>query len=276
MKLRYYAKRLLQRAANLAGYDLVPKNPDVVLLELLQTQEELHRHAGDVLRWGERLPHAAAHHHLRELLRLHRIDLVVDVGANRGQFGKLIRKLGYRGEIVSFEPQSAIRESLAHAAGLDGNWQVRPEAVAARSGEAVLHLYASDFLSSLHEVSPDALHRTSSDLRRTGTETVPLISLDEIWPQLTKGSRRRVLLKTDTQGHDQEVFRGCTESLPDVQAVMTEGSAIPIYQESPRFPEIMNHLEGKGFAISGIFPIAHRAHDLALIEVDCYFTRPAK
>ena len=40
--------------------------------------------------------------HLENIFKLYRIDVVLDVGANTGQFATLIREMGYRGDIYSF------------------------------------------------------------------------------------------------------------------------------------------------------------------------------
>ena len=42
--------------------------------------------------------------HLGLILRQRAIDLVIDVGANAGQFGAGLRRIGYQGRILSFEP----------------------------------------------------------------------------------------------------------------------------------------------------------------------------
>ncbi|MFZ0497148.1 MAG: hypothetical protein WBE80_05265 [Methylocella sp.] len=45
------------------------------------------------------------------LMRDRKITLVLDIGANKGQYGKSLRDtIGYKGRIVSFEP---LREAFA-------------------------------------------------------------------------------------------------------------------------------------------------------------------
>jgi len=42
--------------------------------------------------------------HLKRMLDRHRITTVLDIGANVGGFGLLLRRIGFAGRIVSFEP----------------------------------------------------------------------------------------------------------------------------------------------------------------------------
>ena len=41
---------------------------------------------------------------LKKLLEFKKIDFVIDVGANEGRYGKMLREIGYKGKIISFEP----------------------------------------------------------------------------------------------------------------------------------------------------------------------------
>ncbi len=56
------------------------------------------------------------------LMTLLGIDLVIDVGVNRGQFGLEIRRAGYGGRIVSIEPLIEPHRHLSRLAANDGRW----------------------------------------------------------------------------------------------------------------------------------------------------------
>ena len=42
-------------------------------------------------------------------------DLVLDIGANKGQFGTFLYDLGYNGKMISFEPILEMHKSLTEA-----------------------------------------------------------------------------------------------------------------------------------------------------------------
>lgn len=65
-------------------------------------------------------------HPRRDLLRFlveRQITLVLDVGANAGQYARGLRDLGYRGRIVSFEPLAETFAAQKDAATGDKQWQ---------------------------------------------------------------------------------------------------------------------------------------------------------
>ena len=69
-----------------------------------------------------RKKHPTSSTHIMNLINQYRIDLVLDVGANQGQFGKMLRYEGYKGEIHSFEPVSRTFERLGEACFKDQKW----------------------------------------------------------------------------------------------------------------------------------------------------------
>jgi 2-polyprenyl-3-methyl-5-hydroxy-6-metoxy-1,4-benzoquinol methylase len=60
--------------------------------------------------------------YIRKLIDEFQISLILDVGANVGQFAMSMRELGYTGTLVSFEPVAAQFATLKAAAEGDPNW----------------------------------------------------------------------------------------------------------------------------------------------------------
>ena len=89
-------------------------------------------------------------------LRQRGVSVVLDVGANEGQFARELRDWGYRGRIVSFEPIPAVAATLREQAAHDPAWEVRECALGREAGTATLHVSALSVFSSLRGVLPSA------------------------------------------------------------------------------------------------------------------------
>jgi FkbM family methyltransferase len=270
--LSSWLKSLIRRL----GFELMKRSDDPVLEELLLVHRELRLAPQDTLRWDDRLPQPACWSHLRNLLREMKIDLVLDVGANTGQFGRRLRHLGYHGDIISFEPSSAARTALLAAAAGDQRWTIRAEAVGREPGHAQLSIFRDSTFSSLRAINARGRERFGDLVQLVGEETVEVVTLDSICPSLVPGGSRRILLKTDTQGFDLEVLRGASETLKAAVVVLSEATTLPIYESAPQLEELLQTLKRAGFTPSGFYPIGRQAPpSLALIELDCFFVRNA-
>ena len=80
---------------------------------------------------------------LQSVLEGAHIDLVIDVGANEGQFARGLRRF-YRGEIMSFEPVSSVFEKLAATASADPLWQVHKLALGSEEDETQVEAFYGD------------------------------------------------------------------------------------------------------------------------------------
>ena len=68
--------------------------------------------------------HPSLEAHLGVLFKQIGVNLVLDVGANTGQYANLLRKNGYKGHIFSFEPISKNVAILELKAKDDPRWHI--------------------------------------------------------------------------------------------------------------------------------------------------------
>ena len=220
------------------------------------------------------LRHYPGMRHTQRLFDLLGIDLVLDVGANAGQFRDFLRsQVGYGGRIVSFEPTPRLAEALAARAAADPLWSVEPRALGAVPGTAAFHVMENSEFSSFLTPRHDSTGLFTEMNRVRETVDVEVATLDAVLPALMAQHRAgAVYLKLDTQGFDLEAIKGAEASLPHIAALQTEASVRPIYQGAPSYSDVTDHLAARGFVVSGMFP-NNEGNFPELIEFDCLMIR---
>ncbi|OFX04266.1 MAG: hypothetical protein A3D94_17190 [Alphaproteobacteria bacterium RIFCSPHIGHO2_12_FULL_66_14] len=208
--------------------------------------------------------------HLRELLIRQRIDCVLDVGANIGQYHDFLRqRVLYEGLIVSFEPVARHVELLRERSRDDGNWHIEGYALGSQDGAMPINVMVSDQFSSFLEPDNAKVRDYAALNVPCAKETVTVRTLDVVLPVLQERlGFDRPYLKLDTQGFDIEVLRGGDDSLPTVRALQTEASVIGIYKGMPDYMDTLRYLGGRGFDITGLYAVS-RDSSLRLVEFDC-------
>jgi FkbM family methyltransferase len=205
----------------------------------------------------------------RELFERRGIDVVLDVGANAGQYGALLRREGYAGRLVSLEPLGEAYEALRRRAQADGGWTALQLAASDTDGEIVLH------------VTEDS--RSASVLRRNerfnatpgwaprGEERAPARRLAELAPELLRPGERPYL-KIDVQGYERQVIEGAGEALARFEGLELELSVIALYEGQTSLPEMLPLLAERGFRPLSLEPIL-LDDDGLLVELDGIFAR---
>jgi FkbM family methyltransferase len=258
---------LVRRRVRSDGYDLVDLATDVAIVtrRTLLGGERWQRDKHMFMWLGER--------HLAELLTRYEVNCVLDVGANAGQYATMLRRIGYRGHIVSFEPVPQFFTELAANAAPDARWSVHNLALGSADDTADMNV-TRNTLSSLLPASEYGERRFQS-LRRPATLRVPVRRLDGVLDEILPPGldRPRIFLKLDTQGYDVRAFEGLGERHRDVVAMQSEVALLRIYEGMPRLPEALSTYERAGFEVSGMFPVNRDGGTLRILEYDCLLVR---
>ena len=212
---------------------------------------------------------------LERFLRVFRVDCVFDVGANAGQYAMRLRDIGFRGLIISFEPNpDAVRELRAGAAG-DDRWIIKELALDECSRPVTFNVMKVSEFSSLHE--PD--HSGTNDFldlnrveRQLSLVTETLLT---VFPAMQAQYHFcRPFLKMDTQGHDLAVAKGAGNHLSQFVGLQSELSLTKLYKDQPDFAEVLTFYRDAGFNLSALVP-NNGGHFPDLNEVDCIMYNPA-
>ena len=212
---------------------------------------------------------------LRAMLAWHRVDLIFDVGANAGYFGReLRRQMRFTGRIVSFEPMKAAHERLSAEARKDPLWDVAPRAaIGAQEGTVSVNIARNSVSSSVLPMLSTHLQAAPGS-QYTDTETVPLTTLDALAPGYFP-EESIAFLKVDTQGYESEVLKGAPRTLSRVIGVQLELSLIPLYGGQLLMPELLEIMRDSGFDLWAITPAFTDPLSGRLLQVDAAFFRRA-
>jgi FkbM family methyltransferase len=240
--LRYAARNLLRRI----GVEVVPGQANSSLLAM----------------------------HLKLLFSELKINCVLDVGARCGEYGLYLRRNGYRGNIISFEPVPVNFTELAAAAAHDPHWHCCNYALGAEDSVASINVTKVTHLSSFRQpnAAAAALFGEAPEVERT--EKVEIRRLDSVLDTLPTRLDSRTYLKLDTQGWDLEVLAGAQRTLDCVAALQAEIAVQPIYAEMPLMQDSLSAIAGYGFTPSGFFPVTLDAA-MRVIELDLVAVRSA-
>ncbi len=214
-----------------------------------------------------RNPNLALDTHLKYIISQQNIDLVIDVGANSGQFGKLMRDIGYRGKIISFEPTKKAFEKLKSNA--DNNWDCYKIALGNEVGSKEIKVYALDLFSSFLNKTEYGLERFQSEVSNYDTELIDITTLDKF---LDGKIYNNIFLKMDTQGYDLEVFKGALNVRKNIKMLMTEVAFHKIYDGMPSYLDALSSYNKAGFQLTSIFPMNFN-QDSTIVEGDAVLVR---
>lgn len=195
--------------------------------------------------------------------------LLLDIGANIGEFTRDFLSLYRRGRSICFEPVAATFEILSRRFSGDSRVELRRTALREFDGASTIRLHADNTLATFTTFGAEAnqFYKTQS----ISSEQVPCSRLDGLGIQ-TDGTER-LFVKIDVQGLEVEVVRGASATLARADVVLVECSFAPEYVGmEASFPEVCRALHDHG-----LYPIVFQDYGRQLsnyaFERDVLFVR---
>lgn len=223
----------------------------------------------DSLWWqGLRKGVAAGVEHLA-LLQHMKINTIIDIGANRGQFALLARHCFPEAMIYSFEPLPEAAAICKELFSGDRQFALHVVAIGAKPGNATLHVSKRDDSSSLLPITDqqNILFPGTAQSRET------MVRIERL-SQCIKDKDVAIpaLLKIDVQGFELECLEGCAELLPRIMYVYVECSFLTLYAGQPLARDVVKWMSKNGFSLDGVYNVVYNGVGRA-IQADFLFLR---
>jgi FkbM family methyltransferase len=205
-------------------------------------------------------------------LAYHGIELLLDVGANIGQYAMSTRLEGYRGTIVSFEPLPDAYETLTDNSRKDTLWTVHPRcAVGSKPGVAEINISKDSYASSLLPILQTHIAAAPNSVF-IGKAKTDVITLDSVFDSYRKNAEK-TFLKIDTQGFEAEVLEGLSKNIQNIFSVQLELSIVPLYDNQALYPYVFTFFEQHGFLLWSLIPGTANTSTGQLLQFDAVFDR---
>jgi FkbM family methyltransferase len=185
----------------------------------------------------------------KALIDHNKIDLVLDVGGNVGQYVDEIRNdVKYGGLIYSFEPLNAAFEILKNKWNSDRNWRGINIGLGDFDGSTTINvsenLHSSSIMPMLaeHEKIDPHSHYVS-------TQKINVMQLDS-WMEKNDIRSNNILLKIDVQGFEPQVLSGAKKSFSKIRMIQLELSFTQLYAGETTLIPMLLLMEDIGFRLA--------------------------
>jgi FkbM family methyltransferase len=225
-----------------------------------------------VLRRALRHKVLPATEHLPVLRHLPEVALVVDIGANVGQFALVARYRWPEARIVSFEPLAACAAQVRTLFAGDARFECRLLALTDHAGTDTFHVTGQEDSSSLLPVAARQVEEFATDEARV--VRVETARLDDALPvaALPDGGAA-ILVKIDTQGTELAVLQGGEALLGRATHLLVEVSFVELYQGQADAGEVTTWLADRGWDLRSVYDVKTSRRTGEPLQADVLFVR---
>lgn len=215
------------------------------------------------------IKNAAAGTEHRTVLERLNFDFIVDVGANRGQFALISRKIFPHAKIHSFEPLAEPAQIFKNVFGNDPNITLHICAIGREKTTATIHVTSADDSSSMLPVTKMQSSMFPGAAEKE-TRQVTVLPLSQVLGDISIPPAS--LLKIDVQGFELEVLKGSEDILDKFSHLYIECSFIELYEGQALAHQVVAWLEQRNFVLSSVHNLYYGKKGMA-IQGDFLFSK---
>jgi FkbM family methyltransferase len=197
-----------------------------------------------------------------EVIQKENFDLVLDIGANEGQFGRELRDAGYNQKIISIEPVKHACNILEKSIEGDSLWDCYNIALGKENGTAILNIHEDTRLSSFLEHNELPSKEMQVQVKKLSS------FLEEIGV-----NAKKIFIKIDTQGYEMPILEGIGEDWVKIQGALVELSIAPMYKNQIPLEEMIAYLKRYGLQLWGLRRGCYDKHKMQELEIDGLFLK---
>lgn len=180
-------------------------------------------------------------------------DLVLDIGANKGQFAMALYDYGYKNKVMSFEPLSFIYDSLKENSKNNNLWHVYDRCCVGES-EKMVNVNISNLVgnSSILDIKSTKYNVPESHyIKKENVAQITLATLNE--NQLINKSKN-IFVKMDIQGYEHYVISQLPFINYKINGFYLELSLVNLYENQKDYLFICNQLKEYGYDLVYVEP----------------------
>ena len=191
------------------------------------------------------------------------VDIIIDVGANEGQFATMARFCWPKAEIVSSEPDPSAASKFINNHKFDKKIRLHQIALGSSDCKRVLNISENTAQNSF-------LQEIGLKSKKKKTTLVKIKSLDKVFKIKPK---KIYLLKLDVQGFELEVIRGAKNILNQITFILVEISVAHMYENGAKIEDVWRLLRKAGFIYYSIVDQYRCVNSACIQQIDVLFIK---
>ncbi len=188
----------------------------------------------------------AASVELEDLIKDLKLNIVIDIGSNKGQFILILNKYFENIKILSFEPINELLEKQKKFfKNTKNNIKFFNTAVGAFNSKINLNITRRKDSSSILEIRN--INNIGRNFDIVEKREINVTTLEDVLKKIDLNGS--ILLKLDVQGYELKVLEGAEKLLPKIKYIITEVADNQIYKNQVTKNIILKYLKEKNFEI---------------------------